>query len=205
MFTGIVEEIGTLEKINQCDGFRALSMIAYCIYEGLEIGSSVSLDGACHTVVEVSDHGFVVNSIDTTLAKTIASDYDLGSQINLERAVVVGSRLDGHFVQGHIDGTGKVTSIKNLGMYHLVDIRIPEEVTSATLVAGSVTINGVSLTINALPAVDICQVAIIPFTWDNTNMQTLAVGSDVNVEGDLIGKYLQKFQTKSGNQGNTQS
>lgn len=202
MFTGIVEEVGILQGINQCDGFRSLRIGAQNILEGLEIGSSVSLDGACHTVVEISDHGFVVNSIDTTLAKTIASDYDLGIQINLERAVIVGSRLDGHFVQGHVDGTGKVTSIKNMGMYHLVNIRMPEEVTSLILVAGSVTVNGVSLTVNDIPEEGICQVAIIPFTWENTNMQTLTVGLNVNVEGDLIGKYLKKFQAKSGNQGN---
>ena len=202
MFTGIVEEVGILQEINQCDGFRSLRIGAQKILEGLEVGSSVSLDGACHTVVGISDHGFVVNSIDTTLAKTIASDYDLGIQINLERAVIVGSRLDGHFVQGHVDGTGKVTSIEKMGMYHLVNIRMPEEITSLILVAGSVTVNGVSLTVNDIPEEGICQVAIIPFTWENTNMQILTVDLNVNIEGDLIGKYLKKFQEKSGNKGN---
>ena len=89
-----------------------------------------------------------------------------------------------------------------MGMYHLVNIRMPEEITSLILVAGSVTVNGVSLTVNDIPEEGICQVAIIPFTWENTNMQILTVDLNVNIEGDLIGKYLKKFQEKSGNKGN---
>ena len=194
MFTGIVEEVGILREIREFEGSRSFRIGAREILSDLEVGSSVSLDGACHTIVETLNGEFVVNSIGTTLAKTIASDYCQGDKINLERAVLMGSRLDGHLVQGHVDGTGEVIAVENRGQYHLVDIKVPLKVTPVTLIAGSITVNGVSLTINAIPIENDCQVAIIPFTWDNTNLQKSTVGLKVNIEGDLIGKYLQRLQ-----------
>ena len=132
---------------------------------------------------------------------TIASQYQEGSKVNLERATIVGSRLDGHLVQGHVDGTGEVTSVKSMGQYHLMDIDLPDKIMATTVVTGSITVNGVSLTVNAIVQKDLsqhlCQLAIIPFTWRNTNLGELTVGSNVNVEGDVIGKYLNRFQERS--------
>ena len=201
MFTGIVEEIGTIGRIEGFDGYRTLTINVELILGDLSVGASISIDGACHTVVELFDDGFAVNSIGTTLAKTIASQYQEGSKVNLERATIVGSRLDGHLVQGHVDGTGEVTSVKSMGQYHLMDIDLPDKIMATTVVTGSITVNGVSLTVNAIIQKDLsqhlCQLAIIPFTWRNTNLGELTVGSNVNVEGDVIGKYLNRFQERS--------
>ena len=107
--------------------------------------------------------------------------------------MVLGGRLDGHLVQGHVDGVGRVVSVRQEGDYWLMDFQVPELVSRLMILHGSITINGVSLTVNALPAEDQCQVGIIPFTWDHTNLGSLKPGDQVNLEGDLVGKYVAKL------------
>ncbi len=153
---------------------------------------SISLDGACHTVVEVLAGGFTVNSVGTTLSRTVAGDYTDGSPVNLERAVAVGTRLDGHLVQGHVDAVGELIGVEDQGEYRLLDFRIPSDVASGTILHGSIALNGVSLTVNAISDDHICQVAVIPYTLDHTNLRLLEPGGRVNVEGDLIGKYVRR-------------
>ena len=150
--------------------------------------------GNSNVVIGIFNDGFAVNSIGSTLEKTVGEEYRKGSKINLERPVMVGTRLDGHLVQGHVDGTGEISAIEDMGQYHLMDIKIPEEVMLKTLIAGSITINGVSLTVNDIVGHSVCQVAVIPFTWANTNLREQVVGSQVNIEGDLVGKYIYNFQ-----------
>ena len=193
MFSGIVEEVGTVRATRQMDGARELEIDARVVLEDLQPGSSISLDGACHTVVEVLAGGFTVNSVGTTLSRTVAADYTEGSPVNLERAVAVGTRLDGHLVQGHVDAVGDLIGVEDKGEYRLLDFRITSDVASATILHGSITLNGVSLTVNAISDDHVCQVAVIPYTWEHTNLRMLEPGARVNVEGDLIGKYVRRM------------
>ena len=193
MFSGIVEEMGTVRTTREMDGARELEIDASVVLEDLQPGSSVCLDGACHTVVEVLDGGFTVNSVGTTLSRTVAGDYTEGSPVNLERALAMGTRLDGHLVQGHIDGVGDLIGVEHRGEHRLLDFRIPSAVASGTLLHGSITLNGVSLTVNAISDDHICQVAVIPYTWEHTNLGMLEPGARVNVEGDLVGKYVRRL------------
>ena len=193
MFSGIVEEVGTVRAAQEMDGARELEIDARVVLEDLKPGSSLSLDGACHTVVEVLAGGFTVNSVGTTLSRTMAAHYTEGSLVNLERALAVGTRLDGHLVQGHVDAVGDLIGVEDRGEYRLLDLRIPSDVTSVTILHGSITLNGVSLTVNAISDDHICQVAVIPYTWEHTNLRMLEPGARVNVEGDLIGKYVRRM------------
>ena len=193
MFSGIVEEVGTIRATREMDGARELEIEAAVVLEDLQPGSSVSLDGACHTVVEVLAGGFTVNSVGTTLSRTVVADYTEGSSVNLERALAVGTRLDGHLVQGHVDAVGDLIGVEDQGEYRLLDFRIPSYVASGTILHGSITLNGVNLTVNAISDDHICQVAVIPYTWEHTNLSMLQSGARVNVEGDLIGKYVRRM------------
>lgn len=196
MFSGIIEAMGVVRKIVDREEIREISIEAPTLCADLAIGDSVSLDGACHTVTKLVVDGFTVDSVGTTLSRTVAAQYEEGSRINLERALVVGTRLDGHFVQGHVDGTGRVLSLRREGEYWLLDIELPPFVAEVTILHGSIAINGVSLTINTLPSEESCQVAIIPHTWMHTNLNSLSVGDSVNLEGDLIGKHVLKGLTQ---------
>ena len=193
MFTGIVEEVVTVRATRELDGAREVEIHAVVVLGDLVAGASVSLDGACHTVVDLVNGGFTVQSVGTTLSRTIAGDYAEGSSVNLERAVALGTRLDGHLVQGHVDVVGELTSIEEQGEYRLLDFKIPSEVASGTILHGSITLNGVSLTVNEISDDDVCQVAVIPYTWEHTNLGLLEPGARVNVEGDLIGKYVRRM------------
>lgn len=193
MFSGIVEDVGKIVALRRLEDVRELEISAPLIRDGLSVGASVALDGACHTVATLTDGGFIVTSIGTTLSRTVASSYREGSEVNLERAVKMGSRLDGHFVQGHVDTVGRVIGIEERGGYRLIDFEIPPEVGDMIVLHGSIAINGVSLTINEISDDGRCQVGIIPFTWENTNLRNLLAGNQVNVETDLIGKYVRNL------------
>ncbi len=193
MFSGIVEDVGKIVALRRLEDVRELEISAPLIRDGLSVGASVALDGACHTVATLTDGGFIVTSIGTTLSRTVASSYREGSEVNLERAVKMGSRLDGHFVQGHVDTVGRVIGIEERGGYRLIDFKIPPEVGDMIVLHGSIAINGVSLTINEISDDGRCQVGIIPFTWENTNLRNLLAGNQVNVETDLIGKYVRNL------------
>lgn len=139
-----------------------------------------------------------VEAIGTTLSRTVAAEYVVGSEVNLERARALGERLEGHLVQGHVDGLATVERVRDEGVHHLVDVSLPPDVWRGTILHGSVTLNGVSLTVNDLEAPDRCQVALIPYTWTHTNLSRLAPGDAVNVEGDLIGKYVSRYLEEAG-------
>jgi riboflavin synthase len=191
MFTGIVEAMGEVTAVTDGDRVRTIRLsVAPAFLEGVKPGDSISVDGACLTPIRVDEGGFTVEAVGTTLGRTVAGSYRPGSRVNLERAMVLGGRLDGHLVQGHVDGLGELLAVTDAGDYRLVDVRVPEEVHRATLLHGSIALNGVSLTVNALEEPDRVQVAIIPHTWLHTNFSALSPGDPVNVEGDLIGKYV---------------
>ena len=189
MFTGLVEAVGTVKRVVEMEGARRITIRAPEIAGELSTGDSVAVDGACLTAVEASADDFSVEVVGTTLSRTVAARYRVGTRVNLERALVVGARLDGHFVQGHVDAVGALVSSREEGAYRLLDFRIPAEVEAVTVLHGSIAISGVSLTVNALGA-GTCQVAIIPHTWEHTNLRDLSPGDPVNLEGDMIGKYV---------------
>jgi riboflavin synthase len=193
MFSGIIEELGTVVAARDAGTTRRLSIEAPSFAGQLKPGDSIAVDGACLTATELEGDRFSVDVIGTTLSRTVAGGYRTGSRVNLERALSVGARLDGHLVQGHVDALGHLTSVRKDGEYWLLDFEVPEDVDALLVPHGSITINGVSLTVNAMPGPRKLQVGIIPFTWEHTNLSSLSPGDPVNLEGDLIGKFVARF------------
>ena len=193
MFSGIVEGTGQVRDVVEGETTRSFRVEAPEIAPELCVGDSVAVDGACLTVVDLDGDSFSVDVIGTTLARTIAGSYAVACRVNLERALKMGGRVDGHLVQGHVDGIGCLRERIKDGEFWLMDFTLPFEVFSQTIEHGSITLNGVSLTVNAISDDHICQVAVIPFTWEHTNLSSLEPGARVNVEGDLIGKYVRRL------------
>lgn len=194
MFTGIVEAVGTVRETEDLQGLRRLTVeVDPAFLEGVVPGASIAVDGACLTPVAVEPARFRVELVLSTLDRTVAGGYATGSRVNLERAMPAHGRLDGHVVQGHVDGVGELLAVREEGDTRFLDFRIPAEVWDLTILHGSIALNGISLTVNALEAPDRVQVAIIPHTWSHTNFSALEPGDPVNVEGDLMGKYVQKI------------
>ena len=173
---------------------RRVRLRAPTVRTGLAVGGSIAVDGACLTAAELHPEGFSVEVIGPTLERTVAGRYREGSLVNLERALRLGDRLDGHLVQGHVDGVGEVVAVSAEGDTRLVDVTLPPEVDAVTVLHGSIAVNGVSLTVNALPAPGLCQVALIPHTRAITTLERLRPGDPVNLEGDLIGKYVGRLR-----------
>ncbi len=194
MFTGIVESTGTVVQVRDREQVRDVELeVPEALSNGLIPGASVSVDGACLTAVRTEGGILSVEVIGTTLSRTVAGRYADGSVVNLERALPLGGRLEGHLVQGHVDGLGELLRTDPSGEHHLLTFRIPTEVHRLTIPHGSIALNGVSLTVNRLLSDDRVEVGIIPLTWERTNLHLLRPGDPVNVEGDLIGKYMGKL------------
>ena len=192
MFTGLIEAVGRVTAVATLDaGARKIEIEAPFTRELTE-GQSVSLDGACLTVTEAGPRVFSVTAVPTTLEKTVAGTYGEGTLVNLERALRLGDRLDGHLVQGHVDGIGEFLGGTDDQGGRVLRFRLPSDVAGVTIPQGSVTLSGISLTVSLIPEPGICEVAIIPHTWENTNLRQLTPGDGVNVEGDLIGKYVRR-------------
>ena len=191
MFTGLIEEIGTIGAI--ANGPAGLELYIRSTYTGLVPGESVAVNGVCLTVRDHDDDGFTVGAVETTLGRTTVGGWAVGTRVNLERALVAGARLGGHIVAGHVDGVGTVQSVDQQGDARLVALALPEEVMELSVLHGSITIDGVSLTVNALPPDGTLQLSLIDYTLRHTTLAALRAGDTVNVEADLIGKYVQKL------------
>jgi riboflavin synthase len=198
LFTGIVEEVGTVRSVEPAGNGAVFTIGATRVLEGMALGDSVAVDGACLTVTRILPDGFTVDAVRTTLERTTFGGFEAGRRVNLERALAFGARLGGHLVSGHVDGVGEVRAVEESGELTLYDFTLPEEVRSVTVLHGSVTLNGISLTVNALPAPGVCQVSIIPFTREHTAIGDLRPGDAVNVEGDLIGKHVRTLLAAPG-------
>ena len=196
MFNGIVEEIGQITEIEEHQGIRRVSIEALGLADALQPGASVAVDGTCLTVTSVTSEYLVFDVIGPTLERTIAGTYEAGTRVNLERAVQVEGRIEGHIVQGHVDSTGYLIQVVKEGEYWMMDFSIHEDVHALTISKGSIAINGVSLTISELGQDCVCHIGVIPFTFQHTNLGDLEPGDRVNVEGDLIGKYVSKILSK---------
>jgi riboflavin synthase len=191
MFTGIVTAIGEIIANDLLPDGRELRIRASLRRIGL--GESIAVHGACLTVTGKGRGWFGVTATPTTLERTRFGELLPGDKVNLERAAKLGDSLGGHLVQGHVDGLGVVTGVAERPGARLLDLKVPDSVARATMPLGSVTLDGVSLTVNAIAAPGIIQVALIPYTLAHTTLGELAVGDRVHVEGDVIGKYVRTF------------
>ena len=198
MFTGIVEEVGRIARADPMENGRSFRVGARRVTEGLALGDSVAVDGVCLTATARDEDWFEVQAVATTLERTTLGAWETGRRVNLERAMRLGDRLGGHMVQGHVDGIGTVRSITPLGELVLIDVEVPEEVAGVSVLHGSITFNGVSLTVNDLPEAGCIGVSIIPFTWEHTALADLRPGDGVNVEGDVIGRYVRHLLGQPG-------
>ena len=188
MFTGIVTAIGTVRRAEHPAG--GLELTIESSYHDLEPGESVAVDGACLTVEAATAGTFTTHVIRTSLERTRFAEYQPGKRVNLERAVRAGDRLGGHLVQGHVDGLGTVELIGEREDARLLNLRVPEDIARVSISLGSITVDGVSLTINAKPAGGLIQISLIPFTLQHTTLGQLQVGDRVHLEADTIGKYV---------------
>jgi riboflavin synthase len=162
-------------------------------YPDLAVGESVAVDGACLTIQAKNSASFISHVIRTSLDRTRFGEYTAGQRVNLERALRAGDRLGGHLVQGHVDGLGTVERVMDRDDARVLDLRVPEEVARVSIPLGSITVDGVSLTVNAKPEPGIIQISLIPFTLQHTTLGERRVGDRVHLEADTIGKYVRAF------------
>lgn len=191
MFTGIIETLGTLVEAKKDQENLHLTVQTPLTSE-LKIDQSVAHNGVCLTVVSKTDTAYTVTAIQETCLKTNIESWAVGDAINLERAMVLGARLDGHIVQGHVDQTGICTEIKEADGSWYFSFEYDASLHNITIEKGSITVNGVSLTVVNSNA-NSFSVAIIPYTYEHTNFQTFKVGTQVNLEFDVIGKYVSRL------------
>lgn len=191
MFTGIVTAVGTVRQVER-DGDR-LSLTIGAPYADLATGESISVSGACLTVVECGPDWFRVEAVATTRDRTRFGDIQEGDRVNLERALAAGDRFGGHVVQGHVDGVGVVRSVSTREDALLVDMEVPEAIAELSVPVGSITVDGVSMTVNAVPERGVVQISVIPYTREHTTLGTLQPGDRVHLEADIIGKYVRQL------------
>jgi riboflavin synthase len=191
VFTGIVSDVGTIERVAATPAGRDLRI--RCRYDDLSDGESIAINGACLTVREHGTGWFSAAAVVTTLGRTTIAEWREGQQVNLERALRMGDRLGGHMVQGHVDGVGRVVRVAQDRDALLIDVELPAGLAELMVPHGSVTVDGVSLTVNALPAPDVLQVSIIEYTARHTTLGGLVEGAAVQLEADMIGKHVRRL------------
>src|SRR5712664_1109419 len=197
MFTGIVSAVGRVESASpnggrgKGDGGRGLRIRAP--YRGLKKGESIAVNGACLTVEKVVKGGFTVHAVQTTPGRTLIGAWQKGRSVKLERAVRAADLMGGHIVQGHVDGVATVARVVDAGDARLVDVAVPTDVAAVTILHGAITVDGVSLTVNAIPRPGVVQVSLVPFTREHTTLGRLATGDRVHVEADVLGKYVRQL------------
>lgn len=191
MFTGIIETIGEISSLVHDESNLHIEIKSNIVSE-LKVDQSISHNGVCLTVVKLKPESYMVTAIKETLDKSNLNHVSKGDGINLERAMVLGNRLDGHLVQGHIDQTGICTDVKEANGSYYYTFKYNDEYKNITIEKGSITVNGVSLTVVNSKENEF-SVAIIPYTYENTNFKYFKVGTMVNLEFDIVGKYLQKL------------
>lgn len=191
MFTGLVDDVGRITRVETIDAGR--EFLIECRYEDLEAGESIAVNGACLTVREFGPKWFTVAAVTTTLERTTIGGWKAGRRVNLERALRAGDRLGGHFVQGHVDAVANVESVRRHGDALLVDLALPPGLPELMVQHGSITVDGVSLTVNDLLGPAGVQLSLIEYTLRHTTLGELGPGSSVHVEADMLGKYVQRL------------
>ncbi len=192
MFTGIIEELGTIRNIATAQDGARLHVSAKIVLTDAKLGNSIAVNGVCLTVVEQAADWFAADVSAETLRRTSLKQARIGSRINLERAMSATSRFGGHIVQGHVDGTGELLEAKAVGKSWTVRIGFPSELARYIVEKGSITVDGISLTVAKL-GTNWFEIAVIPHTWNVTNLSTLARGAAVNLEVDIIAKYVERM------------
>lgn len=192
MFTGIVEEVGTVRSVRKAANSAVLSVSASLVLEGLKLGDSIATNGVCLTVTSFDGSGFTADVMPETLNRSSLGELAPGSPVNLERAMPADGRFGGHIVSGHIDGTGTVQRIYQDGNAIWYDISAPESLMRYIIQKGSVALDGISLTVAKVRQGGF-SVSIIPHTQQATNLGSKRVGSTINIENDIIGKYVEKL------------
>ena len=197
MFTGLIEDVGTIGGLRLQQKSAVLTVKTRLPARSMARGASVAVNGACLTVVKKGAKSFTVDVSPETLQRTNLETLTVGSMVNLERPMRLADRLGGHLVTGHVDGVGAVASIERQGEFTIITFEVPAPLGALLVPKGSVAVDGISLTVN------ICRkrrfsVAIIPFTLRHTNLRARKVGDKVNIETDLIGKYVQNFMRQRG-------
>jgi riboflavin synthase len=193
MFTGIVTDIGRVRKVEQTARDRRYEIETVWDAAGIDLGASISHAGCCLTVTEKGPGWFAVEVSGETLSKTNLGDWTEGHRVNLERAARLGDEMGGHVVSGHVDGLGKVVSITPDGGSHRIEIEAPAPLHRFIASKGSITVDGVSLTVNAVEG-RVFVLNLIPHTWDVTTLGQLKIGDDVNLEIDMLARYLARWQ-----------
>jgi riboflavin synthase len=195
MFTGLIETVGVVERVTRDQS--GLAILIRSTFDDLAPGESVAVDGACLSVTERDPGSFRVHVVRTSLDRTCFQAYLAGRRVHLERALRLGDRLGGHLVQGHVDGVGTVERIHQRDDARLIEIRLPPAVADVTIPLGSIAVDGVSLTVNALPAPDIVQVSLIPVTLAHTVLGDRKAGDRVHLEADMLAKWVKQLMRKA--------
>jgi len=198
MFTGLIEEIGRIDAIRDNPSGRQLTICARQVTENLKVGDSLAVDGVCLSVIACDPQRFTVQAVSETLERSTLQSCAPGRPVNLERAMAAQGRFGGHFVQGHVDGVGSIVSRQPKGQAANIGIEIPPELARFTVPKGSVAVDGISLTIAQSSGV-VITIAVIPLTLNETTLGLKRVGDPVNIEVDLIAKYVQRLLSGEGN------
>ena len=200
MFTGLIKEVGRVKEIRSNPEGKELIIKSCDLLLEMGIDDSVSVNGACQTVTKVKKDSFMVQSIHVTLEKTTLGNLKPGDPVNLELALKANDRLGGHFVQGHVNDTGVISNIKSIGENYLYTVRYPKNLGKYIISEGSIAIDGISLTVARLNReTSELTVSLIPHTMENTNLASLKVGSKVNLEVDLLAKYIENLLSHGEN------
>ena len=188
MFTGIVEEVGSVVSITN----NGMTVRGEKVMSDLKIGDSISVNGACLTAVSLNGTEFSVDLSPETMRRTSLGDLSVGGVVNLERALSTSDRMGGHIVQGHVDGTGRITSTKDDGDSVILRVRAPARLMPYIVEKGFIAVDGISLTVVKVGTSSFT-LAVIPYTLRNTNLETLSVGARVNLEADILAKYVENL------------
>ncbi len=192
MFTGIIEETGIVERLIPISGGARISIKAAEIISGVKVDDSVAVNGVCLTAVDVGNDYFTAEAVGETLDKTTTGKLTPGDRVNLERALRLSDRLGGHLVQGHVNGIARISAINRRGDNYLLGIALPSGLEKYVIEEGSIAVDGISLTIAHLKG-SLAELSIIPHTWKNTNLRFRKTGESINVETDVIAKYVEKL------------
>ena len=192
MFTGIIEEVGEIAEIAESRGFRTLRVRARRVLDGTQAGASISVNGVCLTARTVHSDGFTADLARETLERTSLDVLTSGSLTNLERPMRADGRFDGHIVQGHVDGVGHIRAFTREGDDYRLAVEFPESALRYIVEKGSISVDGISLTVARVKP-NVFEVAIIPHTFDNTNLKRAKAGDPVNLEFDVIAKYVERM------------
>lgn len=202
MFTGIVEEIGTVKEFSKSGSSALITVECKKILNDVKMGDSISIDGVCQTVTQFDKNSFLAQVSAETLNLTSFSTLKTGQKVNLERALTLNSRLGGHIITGHVDGLGKIKNIQKLSDFYNIKFEIEKNLAKYIAKKGSVAINGISLTI-ANANLNEFEIAVIPHTFENTNLKNLKISDFVNIECDILAKYVEKLLSTDNNKNYT--